>query len=113
MPIESYINEIALLSAILLTSFSQLLLRIGARHKKKKEILINKATISGYLLFLIVVLLTIFAMQKIELKTAMAWSASTYILTPTISYILIKETLNIRMIFGSAIIVIGLLIFII
>lgn len=113
MNIGSYINEIALLSAILLTSFSQLLLRIGARYKtKSSEILFNTATIAGYLFFFVVVLLTIFAMQKIQLKTAMAWNATTYILTPTISYLLIKESFDIRMIIGSVIIVIGLLIFI-
>jgi drug/metabolite transporter (DMT)-like permease len=113
MFIESHSNEIALFSAILLTAFSQLVLRIGAKNKaKSSEIFLNVATISGYLLFFIVILLTIYAMQKIQLKTAMAWNSTTYILTPTLGYLLIKEPLDKRMILGSVIIVIGLLIFI-
>lgn len=113
MLLTSYGNEIALLSAILLTSFSHLLLRIGAKNKAKSSaIIFDVATISGYFLFFIVIVLMIYAMQQIELKTAMAWNATTFIATPVIGYMFIKEPLDLRIVAGSVIIVIGLLIFI-
>jgi len=107
-----YIHELALVAAILLTSISQTLLRAGARSKSGSvEIIFNPATMAGYLLFFMVIVLAIFALQAMDLKTVMAWNAATYILTPIISFLFIREPLDRRITAGSAIIVIGLLVF--
>ena len=113
MRIEAYINELALLGAILLTSVSHTLLRAGARNKAKSvDIFLNSATLIGYLLFFVVIFLVIFAMQEIDLKTVIAWNATTYLLTPVISRLLIREPLDKRILSGSAVIVVGLLVFV-
>ncbi len=113
MQIGTHINELALFGGILLTAISQTLLRIGARNKvKSTHIIFNPATLGGYFLFFVIIILVIFAMQKIELKTVMAWNATTYVLTPIVSYLLIREPLDLRIMAGSGIIVIGLLVFI-
>ncbi len=113
MPIEAYLNELALLGAILLTSVSQTLLRAGARNKiKSVDILFNSATLVGYLFFFVVIFLSIFAMQEIDLKTVVAWNATAYVLTPVISRLLIREPLDKRIMSGSAVIVVGLLVFV-
>ena len=109
---EYYTNEIALIFSIILTSFSQLLLRVGAKKSNTANVhLFNLYTITGYVLFLGVMLLMIYAMQKIPLRTAIACNSLTYILTPVLAHMCIKDPINKRILLGSLIIMLGILIF--
>ena len=111
MSLKLYTNEIALVLSIILTSFSQLLLRIGAKKADKELTIFNLYTVLGYALFLVVMLLMIYAMQKITLRTAMALNSITYILTPIVAHYFIKDDLTKSMLFGSSIIIVGIVIF--
>ena len=107
-----YSHELAIAVGIVLTVFSQILLRIGAQKSKVKLIMaINSYTIVGYSLFLIVVLLMIFALQTIQLKTLMVWESLTYILTPIFAFIILKESVNLRLFGGSLLIVVGIIVY--
>ena len=105
-------HEIALALSIILTSISQIFLKIGSYNKKKWILsLLNLKTIFGYFLFGIVTILNVFAMQKIELKTMTAWIAITYILVSVLSHFILKDRLDKNKILGSMLIVVGIVIF--
>ena len=106
------LNELALAFSIVLASVSQLLLRLGARNKTKATASIcNAKTFLGYALFLLVVLLMIYAMQQITLKMAIAWSSICYILIPLAAHWFLKEPLTNRMLAGTGLIMFGIIIF--
>lgn len=103
---------LALALSIVFTAFSQGLLRRGAKNKKSlRAVFLNFETISGYGLFLIVVLLMIYAMQQIPMRDVIAWNSLTYILTPIAAKWLASDPLNIKMGLGSVLIATGILFF--
>ncbi len=88
----NHIHEFALFSSIVLTIVSQILLRAGSRQTKGFfGLFANSFVITGYALFPVVVLLVIFAMQGIPLKTIIAWISSTFFLVPLAGKILVKD----------------------
>ena len=89
------------------------MLRSGAKEKGNSMVaaIFNSKTLIGYLFFFIVILLMIFAMQKISLRTASAFNGVTYILVPLMAHWVVKDPINVRMILGSVIIVFGIVIF--
>ncbi|NQU06713.1 MAG: hypothetical protein HQ568_11515 [Calditrichaeota bacterium] len=110
--INTHLNEIALGLSIILTAFAQSLLRLGARDKKRiVASFLNIQTISGYLIFFIVVILMIYSMQKIPMRTVVAWNSITYILTPMVGRWLTGDPFTSRMAFGSVIIAVGMVVF--
>jgi multidrug transporter EmrE-like cation transporter len=109
---HNYQNIFALAGAIFLTAISQVLLRVGAKGKtSSKSAILSRSTLSGYLLFLIVILLMIFAMQRIPLRTVSAFHGITYILVPLAARIFVKDPLDVRMMFGAGTIVVGIVVF--
>ncbi len=110
--IQNYPHEIALGLSIVLTAVSQVLLRLGAKSSKGiVTAVFNKKTFFGYLLFLIVILLMIYSMQKITLRTVIAWNSTTYIFVPLVAFWIAKDPLNRKIIYGSSLIALGLIIF--
>lgn len=102
---------IALGLAVVLTSVSQILFRVGAKDQAKLASLVNWKILLGYLLFCIVVLLTIYALQAISLRSASAMTSITYILVPLMAYKFVKDPISVRIIIGSIIICIGVIVF--
>ncbi|WP_421908311.1 hypothetical protein [Methanolacinia petrolearia] len=99
--------------SILLTSFAQILLKIGASKTMETEsIYLNKATIGGYVVLLIVTLLSVLALQGIELKIfyAAAYSLN-IILVAILSSKILKESFSQNKTIGILIIAIGIIIF--
>ena len=106
------LHNAALAAAISLTVVSQLLIRMGARHRERIfSSFLNPWTIGGYLLFGAVVLLMVFAMQEIALRSAMAWASLSYTVTPVAAKFIVKDYFNIRMAVGSLVVVLGVLVF--
>lgn len=106
------LHEAALAAAITLTVISQLLMRMGARHHGRAlSGFLNPWTIGGYSLFGAVVLLMVFAMQEITLRSAMAWASLSYTVTPLAAKLLLKDHLNSRMAVGSLVVGLGVLVF--
>ena len=107
-----YIHELALAASIVITAFSQVMIRLGAMNKARAiASILNVKTALGYGMFVIVVLLMIFAMQEIPLRTAIAWNSLTYVLTPLAARWLLKDPLNPRMLVGSGVIMLGVVVF--
>lgn len=110
--ISAYVHEISLAGAILLTAFSQVLIRLGAKDQiKALNSFLNVKTIAGYVLYVVVILMIIFAMQKITMRETMAWNSITYVITPIAARFFIKDRLTSRMLMGAALIAIGIVIF--
>lgn len=106
------LNVLALALSIGLTALSQVLLRQGARNKTGFiATVFNARTCSGYALFLAVVLLMIYALQQIPLRTAMTWTASTYILTPLVAHRLLNDPFSKKMLGGICLIMLGIIVF--
>lgn len=112
MAIGHYSHELALSLAIILTGISQTLLRLGARDQVKSiSSLLNLKTLSGYILFLLVILLMIYCMQEIKFRNVIAWNSLTFIITPILAHLIAKDTLSKRIVAGSVLIVFGITIF--
>ena len=107
------LHVLALAAAIILTAVSQVMLRAGAMGKGNSMVaaVFNSKTLIGYLIFLVVILLTIFAMQKIPLKSVSAFNGISYVLVPLMARLFVKDPLNTRMMIGLVMIVFGIVIF--
>ncbi len=105
-------HELALGGAILGVIASQLLLRVGARNKETSlDVILNWKTLAGYASMGLVVLATIYAMQKIPLRTAATWNSATFVLTPIAARYVLGDPLHARTAMGSVLIVVGIVIF--
>jgi drug/metabolite transporter (DMT)-like permease len=110
--LSQHVHALSVAAAIVLTGISQLLLRQGARRSNTAlRILFNPITILGYALFAGVVLLLIFAMQRIPLRTVIAWNSLTFVLTPFAGWLVLDERLTPRMAAGAMVIVLGVVVF--
>ena len=102
----------ALAAGILLTGFAQVLMKSGAaRHKTWIASFMNWRTLVGYATFGLVTVLNIYALQAIDLKTASAWAATSYIVVILLSWKLLQEKIDRRAAWGCALIVLGIIIF--
>jgi drug/metabolite transporter (DMT)-like permease len=107
-----YLHESALATSILLTPFSQLALRVGARDSTSAiGAILNYRTLLGYFSFTVVVVLAIYALQTIPLRTVTAWDSLTYVLTPVTARLFLKDPLTPATLAGAATIVLGILVF--
>jgi len=104
---------IALGAAIILTSISQVLLRSGAKGKAglNSPSLLNTRILFGYMIFLVVALLMIYAMQEVSLRAASAMNSITFILVPIMAHKFVKDPMNPRIMLGSLTILIGVVVF--
>ena len=73
--------------------------------------IINPYTILGYALFFGVVLLMIFAMQTIPLRTVIAWNSLTFVLTPLAAWLVLDDPFTPRMATGAIVIIAGVVLF--
>lgn len=99
---------------VLFTSTAQLLLKIGANRNKTKGFLklyLNIWTISGYILFFLVVFLNTFALTKLPLITGIMFNPMIYIMVGFFSKTILNENFSKNQVIGSIIIIFGILIF--
>ena len=98
--------------AVILTGISQVLLKIGSRrHERQFQIYYNPATIGGYLLFLLVVLCSLVALQGLELKLYYAIASFNYAIVVMLSVLLIQERLTWQKVAAISLITLGIFIF--
>ena len=98
-------------SAVLLTGIAQILLKIGARKSGTMQMYINPATFTGYGLFLIVTICTIYALQVMELKTLYALMSLNPLVVMVLSFFVLKETITRNKVIAVGLIFCGLLVF--
>lgn len=105
------------LLAVLLTGISQVLLKIGSAHqgKRKKSILdayLNLPTLFAYGLLLCVTVISIIALTgRIPLKMFYAIMSLNLVVVVGLSWGILKEEINKKMVWGIILIVIGIVIF--
>jgi drug/metabolite transporter (DMT)-like permease len=106
------LHEAALAASILITPFSQVLLRLGAKNSTSAfGAVMNLKTLLGYAMFGAVAVLVVYALQSIPLQTVTAWDSLAYVLTPLAARWLLKDPLTIKVFVGTAVIMLGILVF--
>lgn len=105
---------IAISIAVLFTATAQTLLKKGALYGKDKSIIysyLNVFTLTGYLLFFLATLFSLYALQEIELKLMIIFLPFIYILVGLFSYIFFDEKMTLYQMVGSMLIIIGVVCF--
>jgi len=99
--------------SIFLTSIAQILLKIGAsKNKVNESVYLNRATITGYGLLLVVTVLSVLALQGIELKVFYATTyALNFILIAILSSKYLGELLTKKKLSGILLIALGVIVF--
>ncbi len=103
--------------AVILTGISQVLLKIGSVHqgKRKKSVLdayLNLPTFFAYgLLFLVTVITVIALTSGIPLKIVYAIASLNLVVVVVLSWSVLKEEVNKKMIMGIMLIVLGIIVF--
>lgn len=106
------IHFIYMVATILLTGVGQTLLKIGSRYDNSPlGIYVNSATITGYILFMIVTISSVIALRGIELKLFYALTSLNYVIVIILSRIILKENLSLNKIKSIFLIVTGIIIF--
>ena len=99
---------------ILSCSLSQLLLRKSAKavHVSKVFEVLNPMVIIAYAVFILALLVNIWAMSRgVQLKEIAMLESLGYIFVPLLSWLFLKEVLTKRMIFAISIVISGLIVF--
>lgn len=98
-----------------IVAISQCILKISANKKHKNLIseYINVRVLFGYILFMIPLFLNIIAYQGIPYKLGAVIDSSSYIFIMILSKFILKEEITKRKLIGNALILIGILIFLI
>ena len=105
---NKYMYILLFILSILISSFSQILLKKGS---SKKNIYLNKFTILGYIIMVFSTLLTLLAYRNIELSLGQVLQALSFVFVIILSKVLLKENINKRKILGIVTIIIGIIIF--
>lgn len=98
---------------VFLSSFSQILLKKGAMNNYPNKIreYVNVFVISGYMLMLVSMILTIVAYKGVEYKSGMIIESLGNVLVLILSYFFFKEKIGINKIVGIFLILCGFFIF--
>jgi multidrug transporter EmrE-like cation transporter len=101
--------------AVILTGVSQILLKIGSRQKNTSgdhiSPYLNAYTISAYVIFLLITMVSVVALKEIPLKLFYAISSLTFVVVALLSWSLLKEEVNKGMCVGILFIVLGIVVF--
>ncbi|RJO68578.1 MAG: hypothetical protein C4523_07480 [Myxococcales bacterium] len=102
----------ALTMLIVLNAFGQLLLRSGsARGETFWRSLLHPRSVAGYLIFLVVTVLSVYVMQAMPLRAFTAWTSLVFPAVVLLSALLLKEKLTRDHLFGTTLIVAGIVVF--
>ncbi len=105
---KEYIYILLFILSILVSAFSQILLKKGSG---KKNIYINKFTIAGYIIMILATFLTLIAYRNVNLSLGQVLQALSFVFVILLSKIFLKEKISKRKILGIFIIILGILIF--
>ena len=105
---------LSLFIGALLTVIAQLLLKKGAMLKRKNiilDIISNKYVILGYLLFVTVTILNLYAFKEVPIIIMVVISPLIQILVVSFSVLIFKEKINNKQLKGFILIIVGIIIF--
>jgi len=112
MKADLWVYYAALGAGMFLTAISHVLLRYGAvRGRRWWHGFLNIQSAIGYMLFVVVTLLVVFACQGLPLHKVMAWNSATFFLTPLAGALFLREKITGRALVGWGLILGGIVIF--
>jgi len=100
------------ISIVFLTAVGQILLKMGADNQNARHFL-NRFVISGYVAFLLTIVLSYYLMKIIPMKYFTTIMSSSYVVVMVGSRIFLGETINRDRVLGTILITIGIFIFLI
>ena len=111
MTMNSYIWFIVL--SVLVASFSQILLKKSAMREYPNRIreYLNPYVIIGYGMMVISTVLTIVAYTRVDFKNGPVIESAGYVIVMILSYLFFKEKITKKKIIGTAMILLGIIIF--
>lgn len=110
---ELAIYSCIMVGSVLLSSFSQILLKKSAQKQypsKLKEYL-NPLVIFSYGLFFLCTFITMYALKVVPLSMSPILEASGYIFVAVLSFIFFKERLTKKQLLGMTLIILGIVIY--
>ena len=101
------------LCSVVIASFSQVLLKMGAgkTYNSKIREYVNFYVITGYGILLVSMVLTIVAYSHLSYLSVPVVEAVGYVLVPVLSYFIFKEKLSKRKVLGITFILAGIMIY--
>ena len=107
------ISVIILLVSVLISSVSQILLKIEANkeHASRVKEYLNPLVIIAYVMFLGSTVLTMLALRHLPLSLQPMIESASYIFIAVMGYFLLKERFTKKKILGMALILLGIFIF--
>ena len=99
--------------SVLISSFSQVLLKIAANKKYENRIreYLNPIVIIAYGIFFLSTLLTMFALKYVPLTMSPIVESASYIFVPVFGVLMLKEKISRRRLLGMAVMIAGIMIF--
>ncbi len=99
--------------SVLISSFSQVLLKIAANKKYDSRIkeYLNPIVITAYGIFFLSTLLTMYALKYVPLTMSPVIESASYIFVPVFGVLMLKEKISRRRLLGMGIMLAGMLVF--
>ncbi len=98
--------------AVLLTGFAQVLLKKGSRSQHGLlSMYLNFYTLTGYVVMFCVTLLNLYIYRYLDVKYGVIFLPFTFVTVSVLSYLLLKERLGAMQVVGSAIVILGVIVF--
>lgn len=99
--------------SVLISSFSQVLLKIAANKKYESRIreYMNPIVITAYGIFFLSTLLTMYALKFVPLTMSPVIESTSYIFVPLFGVLMLKEKISKRRLLGMGVMLIGMLVF--
>ncbi len=107
------IYSLILLGSVLLSSVSQIMLKISAKktYENKIKEYLNPFVISAYTIFILCTLISMYALKVVPLSMSPILESSGYIFVTALSFFVLKERMNKKQILGMILILIGIVTF--
>lgn len=96
---------------IFLNSYSQILLKKGADLSHKNNKFLNRFIILGYTFFIVITILSVFLLKFIDIKQFTIVISCNYLVAYIMAIIFLKEQFTFKKLIGTAIIVIGVIVY--
>jgi len=110
---ELILYSLILLGSVFVSSVSQILLKKGAEREYPSRIreYLNPFVMSGYALFFGCTLISMYALKVVPLSMAPVIEAFGYVFVAILSFLFLKEKFTRRQLVGTALIVLGVVVY--
>ena len=107
------VYSLILLFSVFVSSVSQILLKksAGIKYSSKIREYLNPYVIIGYTLFFGCTIISMYALKVVPLSMSPVLESCGYIFVALISYIFLKEKLTKKQLLGTALIILGVIIY--